>query len=116
MEPIYTICCGLDVHKRSIQACVRRLGDKGRVHQEVRSFGTITRDILALSDWLTEQEVTHVAMESTGVFWKPIYNIREGKFTILLVNAKHVKHVPGIKTDVKDCQWLAQLLHCGLLR
>jgi transposase len=116
MEPIYTSCCGLDVHKRSIQACVRRLDKEGRVHQEVRAFGTMTRDILTLSDWLTEQEVTHVAMESTGVFWKPIYNILEGKFTLLLVNAKHVKHVPGRKTDVKDCQWLSQLLQCGLLK
>jgi transposase len=116
MELIYTSCCGLDVHSRNIQACVRRIGKSGHVEQEVRTFGTMTRDILALSDWLVEQEVTHVAMESTGVYWKPIYNILEGKFKLLLVNAKHVKHVPGRKTDVTDCQWLAQLLQCGLLR
>lgn len=116
MEPIYTSCCGLDVHKRSVQACVRRMGVNGRIHQEVRSFGTMTRDILALADWLTHEEVSHVAMESTGVYWKPIYNILEGRFEILLVNAKHVKHVPGRKTDVKDCQWLAQLLQSGLLK
>ena len=116
MEPIYSSCCGLDVHKRSVQACVRRMGADGRIHQEVRGFGTMTRDILALADWLTKEEVTHVAMESTGVYWKPIHNILEGRFEILLVNAKHVKHVPGRKTDVKDCQWLAQLLQSGLLK
>jgi transposase len=108
MEVIYECVCGLDVHSASVQACVRRL-KAGRVEQEVRSFGTMTRDILALSDWLASEGVTHVAMESTGVYWKPIYNIFEGRFEVLLVNAKHVKHVPGRKTDVKDCQWLAQL-------
>ena len=116
MEPIYAICCGLDVHKRSIQACLRRLGPDGRINQETRSFGTMTRDILEMADWLAAAGVTHVAMESTGVYWKPIYNLLEGRFTVLLVNAKHVKHVPGRKTDVKDCQWLAQLLQCGLLK
>jgi transposase len=115
MDPIYTNCCGLDVHKRSVHACVRRLDERGLVHDEVRKFGTMTRDILALSRWLSGQEVTHVAMESTGVYWKPIYNILEGEFILLLVNARHVKNVPGRKTDVKDCQWLAQLLQCGLL-
>jgi len=116
MELIYAICCGLDVHKRSIQACLRRLGPDGRLHQETRSFGTMTRDILEMADWLAAAGVTHVAMESTGVYWKPIYNLLEGRFTVLLVNAKHVKHVPGRKTDVKDCQWLAQLLQAGLLK
>jgi transposase len=116
MDPIYTSCCGLDVHSKSIQACVRRIGKDATIHQEVRAFGTMTEDILALADWLSSEEVTHVAMESTGVYWKPIYNILEGRFTILLVNARHVKNVPGKKTDVKDCQWLAQLLQCGLLK
>lgn len=116
MEPIYTSCCGLDVHSKSIQACVRRICKDTRIHQEVRAFGTMTEDILALADWLSSEEVTHVAMESTGVYWKPIYNILEGKFTLLLVNARYVKNVPGKKTDVKDCQWLAQLLQCGLLK
>lgn len=115
MEVIYECVCGLDVHSASIQACVRRLHG-GHVEQEVRSFNTMTRDILSLGDWLSSQKVSHVAMESTGVYWKPIYNILEGRFEILLVNANHVKHVPGRKTDVKDCQWLAQLLQCGLLR
>jgi transposase len=116
MDIIYTSCCGLDVHKRSIQACVRHLDKRGRAKEEVRTFGTMTQDILALSQWLSDREVIHVAMESTGVYWKPIYNILEGKFDLLLVNARHVKNVPGRKTDVKDCQWLAQLLQCGLLR
>jgi transposase len=116
MEVIFERVCGLDVHSASVQACVRRSSEGGQVRQEVRSFGTMTRDILAMADWLASQSVTHVAMESTGVYWKPIYNLLEGRFTILLVNAKHVKHVPGRKTDVKDCQWLAQLLQCGLLR
>jgi transposase len=116
MDTIYGSCCGLDVHSRSIAACVRRVDERGRGREEVRSFGTVTRDLLALRDWLEQEQVTHVAMESTGVFWKPVFNILESGFTLLLVNARHVKHVPGRKTDVKDCQWLAQLLQCGLLK
>jgi len=116
MEPIYTSCCGLDVRKKSIQACVRHIGKDGKVQHEVRPFGTMTRDILDLADWLSQEEVTHVAMESTGVYWKPIYNILEGRFNILLVNARHIKNVPGRKTDVKDCQWIAHLLQSGLLK
>lgn len=116
MEPIYTCCCGLDVHRRSVAACVRRLEAGGRLYQETRTFGTMTRDILELADWLAAGGVTHVAMEATGVYWKPIYNLLEDRFTLLLVNARHVKHVPGRKTDVQDCQWLAQLLQAGLLR
>ena len=115
MDMIYESVCGLDVHSGSVQACLRRR-KAGRIESEVRSFGTMTRDLLALADWLAAEGVTHVAMESTGVYWKPIYNILEGSLTVLLVNAQHVKHVPGRKTDVKDCQWLAQLLQCGLLR
>jgi transposase len=94
----------------------RGLGKNEPIQQTVRSFGTMTPDIVALADWLLQEGVTHVAMESTGVYWKPIYNILEGRFTILLVNARHVKNVPGRKTDVKDCQWLAELLQCGLLK
>lgn len=115
MDVVYDCVCGLDVHSASIQACVRRMRG-GRVQQEVRTFPTMTRDILALADWLAAEGVSHVAMESTGVYWKPIYNLLEGRAEILLVNARHVKHVPGRKTDVKDCQWLAQLLQCGLLQ
>jgi len=116
MDAMYECVCGMDVHSGSIQACVRRVRTDRRISQDVRSFGTMTRDILALADWLAAEGVTHVTMESTGVYWKPIYNLLEGHFEILLVNAQHVKHVPGRKTDVRDCQWLAQLLQCGLLR
>jgi len=116
METIVSRCAGLDVHKETVAACVRCLEDGDEVRQEVKTFGTMTGDLLALSDWLKERGVTHVAMESTGVFWKPVFNILEGEFEVLLVNARHVKHVPGRKTDVKDCEWLAQLLQCGLLR
>ena len=116
MGPIYTSCSGLDVHSKSVQACVRQMGKDGRSHQEVLSFGTMTRDILAMADWFSSKGVTPVAMESTGVYWKPIYNILEGKFIILLVNARHIKNVPGRKSDVLDCQWIAQLLQCGLLK
>lgn len=111
MGPVYERCCGLDVHKKTVVACVRTLG-----HAETRTFGTMTRDVLALADWLTECGVTHVAMESTGVYWKPIYNILEGNFTLLVVNAQHLKAVPGRKTDVKDAEWMAQLLQHGLVR
>jgi len=116
MEAIFRCCAGFDVHSKTVAVCVRRMNDQGEIHAEVRTFGTMTRNLLALCDWLLAEGVTHVAMESTGVFWKPIYNILEGQFEILLVNARHVQKVPGRKTDVKDCEWLAQLLQCGLLR
>ena len=116
MEVIHRRCAGLDVHKKSVAVCVRVLGSDGRLQKQVRTFGTMTRDLLELGEWLTGQGVTHVAMESTGVFWKPLYNLLEGKFEILLCNAQHIKQVPGRKTDVKDCEWLAQLLQHGLLR
>jgi len=116
MEAMFRCCAGFDVHSRTVAVCLRRVDEQGQIHSEVRTFGTMTRDLLALCDWLMAEGVTHVAMESTGVFWKPIYNILEGQFEILLVNARHVKNVPGRKTDVKDCEWLAQLLQCGLLR
>jgi transposase len=115
MDVIYPRCCGLDVHKRDIVACVVRPDPDGTPHQEVRAFATMTPDILALADWLETQEVSHVAMESTGVYWKPIWNLLEDRFELLLVNARHVKAVPGRKTDVRDCEWLAQLLRHGLL-
>lgn len=111
MEVIYQRCCGLDVHKKTVVACVITPGS-----QEIRTFGTMTQELLQLSDWLAENQVTHVAMESTGVYWKPIYNLLEDSFTVLLVNARHVKIVPGRKTDVKDAQWIADLLGHGLLR
>ncbi len=116
METLYTSCCGLDVHGKTVQACIRQVGKGKQVSQETRTFGTMTRDILAMADWIAKENVTHVAMESTGVYWKPIYNLLEGRFILLVVNARHVKHVPGRKTDVQDCQWIAQLLQCGLLK
>lgn len=116
METIIRRCAGLDVHKDSVQACVRVLGEDGRLHQHVRGFGTTTGQLLALADQLDAEGVTHVAMESTGVYWKPIWNLLEGRFTVWLVNARHIKNVPGRKTDVKDCQWIAQLLQHGLLK
>jgi transposase len=116
MEVGYPRCCGLDVHKRTVVACAIVPGADGRARQEVRTFGTLTDELLALADWLLAEGVTHVAMESTGVYWKPVYNLLEDTFTLLLVNAQHLKAVPGRKTDVKDSAWLAQLLRHGLLR
>lgn len=116
MEPVLRRCCGLDVHQKTVVACRRILDEEDHLQQEVRTFGTMTAELLAMSDWLAEAEVTHVAMESTGVFWKPIWNLLEDRFQILLVNARHIKQVPGRKTDVKDCEWIAQLLQHGLLK
>ncbi len=116
MKAIYRCVAGFDVHSKTVAVCILAINELGEVVKQIRTFGTMTRDLRALSDWLTAEHVTHVAMESTGVFWKPIYNILEGQFEILLVNARHVKNVPGRKTDIKDCEWLAQLLQCGLLK
>jgi len=116
MDTLYACCAGLDVHKKTVAACVRRLGTNGKVRKEVRIFGTMTVHLLAMADWLAQEGVTHVAMESTGVYWKPIFNLLEGRFQVLLVNPQHMKRVPGRKTDVKDCEWIAQLLQCGLLQ
>jgi transposase len=115
MEVIHERCCGLDIHKRSIVACLSLPGAKGAVTTTVRTFGSMTADILALSDWLVEAGCTQVAMESTGVYWKPIWNLLEGVFTLLLVNPRHMKAVPGRKTDVTDAEWVANLLRHGLL-
>jgi transposase len=116
MEVLYRVCCGLDVHKKIVVACLRFPGPKGKRAEEVRTFGTTTRELLRLADWLTAAGCTHIAMESTGVYWRPVYQILEGGFELLLVNAQHVKMVPGRKTDIKDCQWIARLLEHGLLR
>jgi transposase len=116
MDVTYRHCAGLDVHKKSVVACVLVSAEGQRKHKEVRTFGTMTADLLRLSDWLTSHAVTHVAMESTGEFWKPVYNILEGNFELLVANAKHIKNVPGRKTDVKDAEWIAELLRHGLLR
>jgi len=116
MDIIFGQVAGLDVHKKSIVACVRKLQPQGNVLELVETFGTMTSDLLQMLDWLTAQKVTHVAMESTGVLWKPLWNILEGHFQLLLVNPRELKQVPGRKSDVRDCQWIAHLLQCGLLR
>jgi transposase len=116
MDVIYPQCCGLDVHKREVVACLLITDDGGASRKVVRAFGTMTEDILELGDWLAAAGCTHVALESTGVYWKPIWNLLEGQIELLLVNARHVKAVPGRKTDVRDCEWLADLLRHGLLR
>ena len=116
MELMHRRCCGLDVHKETVVACLRLVAD-GKVTTEVRTFQTTTADLLRLSAWLAANECTHVAMEATGVYWKPVWHILDdGEFTLLLANAAHVKNVPGRKTDVNDATWLAELLAHGLLR
>jgi transposase len=116
VDVLYERCCGLDIHKKLVVACMITPGPKGTPRKEVRSFGTMTADLLLLGDWLEEQGATHVAMESTGVYWKPLFNLFEDRFTLVLANAQHIKQVPGRKTDVKDCEWIADLLRHGLLR
>jgi transposase len=114
---LYGRVCGLDVHKKVVVACVRILDLKdGTVQSTLRQFGTMTADLLELRRWLAEQKVTHVAMESTGVYWQPVFNLLEGHFQTWVVNAQHIKKVPGRKTDMKDAEWIAQLMQCGLLR
>ncbi len=116
MELMHRRCCGLDVHKETVVACLRLVAD-GKVTTEVRTFQTTTADLLRLSAWLAANECTHVAMEATGVYWKPVWHILDdGEFALLLANAAHVKNVPGRKTDVNDATWLAELLAHGLLR
>jgi transposase len=115
MEILNVRCAGLDVHKKTVTACVRRLASDGELVTKTLGFGTTTSELLALADWLAAEDVSHVAMESTGVYWKPVYHILEGRFELLLVNAHHIKKVPGRKTDVKDAEWIAQLLQYGLL-
>jgi transposase len=115
MELLHSRCAGLDVHKKSVVACVREVVE-GTATIETRTFETMTGDLLALSDWLTERQVTVVAMEATGVYWKPVWHVLEGHFELILANASHVKNVPGRKTDVQDAQWLAELVAHGLIR
>lgn len=117
MQTLFHRVAALDVHKKTVVACVRIVDARGQVTEAVRTFGTMTDDLLVLFDWLAAQEVTHVAMESTGVLWKPIWHVLEGgPWGLQLINPKDLKHVPGRKSDVKDCQWIAQLLGCGLLK
>jgi transposase len=114
MKEILEKCCGLDVHKDTVVACVM-VGYDEKMIKEVKTFGTMTEELESLKKWLKEHKTTHVAMESTGVYWKPIFNILGETFETILVNARHVKNVPGRKTDVKDSEWLCKLLKRGLL-
>lgn len=115
MHVLYTHCCGLDVHKKTV-ACVLLTSPNGEVDKHVRTFSTTTTSLLALANWLTQQQVTHVALESTGIYWRPVFNLLEAVCTLILVNAQHIKAVPERKTDVKDSEWLADLVRHGLLR
>lgn len=116
MDVLHRCCAGLDVHKRTVVACVRRIDPAGKVITHIKTFATMTRDLLDLSDWLAARGVTILAMESTGTYWKPAFNLLETRFAVVLVNAHHIKQGPGRKTDVKDSEWIAQLLQHGLLR
>lgn len=116
MQVIYERCCGLDIHKKLVVACLILLSPNGQRHKEIRTFRTTTQELLLLRDWLAAAGCTHVAMESTGVYWRPIFNLLEGAFDLLLVNAQHIKAVPGRKTDVRDAEWIADLLQHGLLK
>ena len=116
MDVVYERCCGLDVHKTSVVACLLISRSAGEPVRTVRTFGTMTGDLLDLADWLAAAGCTHVAMESTGVYWKPLWNLLEDGFELLLVNPRHIKAVPGRKTDVTDAEWIADLLRHGLLR
>jgi transposase len=115
MEVLYPRCAGLDVHKDVIVACVR-IAQGGKIAQDVRSFSTVTKELIALGEWLAECECTHVAMEATGVYWKPVWHVLEGSFELVLANAQHVRNVPGRKSDVNDAMWLSDLLAHGLIR
>ena len=115
MEVLHSRCAGLDVHRDSVVACARIVAD-GAVTPEVCTFGATTKELMALSEWLTEHGVTHVAMEATGVYWRPVWHVLEGSFELVLANAAHIKNVPGRKTDVNDAMWIADLLAHGLIR
>ena len=116
METVHQRCAGIDIGKRSLTVCVITTGTRGEPAKETRTFRTLTRDLLALADWLDERGVTAVAMEATGSYWKPIWNLLEDRFELLLANAAHLKAVPGRKTDVRDAEWIAELFRHGLLR
>jgi transposase len=116
MDEIIERCAGLDVHQATVVACVLVPGRRRRAEKEVRSFRTMTKDLMALRDWLTERGVTHVGMESTGIYWVPVYRVLEGHFELIVGNASHIKNVPGRKTDVKDSEWIADLVRHGLIR
>jgi transposase len=116
MEAIIERCCGLDVHKDVVVACVLIGPAEGRARKQIRSYGTTTTQLEEMRDWLVQEGCTHVGMESTGVYWVPVYAVLEGQFELIVGNAAHMKNVPGRKTDIKDAQWIAELIRCGLIR
>jgi transposase len=116
MQVLYERCCGLDVHKKTVVACVLITSADGQVHKQARTVATTTAGLLALADWLATLQVSHVALESTGIYWRPVFNLLEAGHTIILVNAQHMRAVPGRKTDMKDAEWIADLLRHGLLK
>jgi transposase len=116
MQVVYARCAGLDVHQKTVSACVSVCEPEGGKQQQMRVFGTFTSDLLGLADWLKEPGITHVAMEATGIYWRPVWAVLEGQFQQMLVNPQHIKAVPGRKTDAKDCEWIADLLQHGLLQ
>lgn len=115
MQVLHTCCCGLDARKRFVVACLIRISEEGKQHRELRRFDTLTPDLLRLIDWLQDAQCTHVTLESTGVYWMPVYRRLEGFFELIVANAQHIKAVPGRKTDVQDADWIADLLQHGLL-
>jgi transposase len=116
METFTEKCCGLDVHQATVVACVLVGEGEKRPKKQVRTFRTVARELRALRDWLTELGITHVGMESTGIYWVPVFRALEGSFELVVGNAQHIKNVPGRKTDVKDSEWIAHLVRCGLIR
>src|SRR5882672_10668204 len=116
MDVLFSACAGLDVHQKSVTAARIYQDSEGKLRTDKQTFRTMTAGLLQLNDWLAEVHITHVAMESTGDYWKSVYNVLEGNFVVWIVNASHVKNVPGRKTDVKDAQWLADLMRHGLLQ
>src|SRR5215475_11406363 len=115
MEVIHERCAGLDVHKETVVGCVR-VSERGAVRHEVRRFATTTAGLLELADWLRQAGCTHVAMEASGIYWKPVWHILEGEFELILANPAHIRNVPGRKSDVNDATWIADLLAHGLIR
>ena len=116
IQIVHPVCCGLDVHKKKISACLITIDEQGKEQYEIKEFGTFTNDLFVMRKWLTDNNCPIVAMESTGVYWRPVHNVLEGFMEVILVNARHIKNVPGRKTDISDCKWLAGLLRHGLLR
>jgi len=116
IQIVHPVCCGLDVHKKKISACLITVDEQGNEQSEVKEFGTFTNELLEMRKWLTDNNCPILAMESTGVYWRPVHNVLEGFMEVTLVNARHIKNVPGRKTDISDSKWLASLLRHGLLK